>query len=196
MFTAICVSVLLCIIVYYLLRKLVRNLTTGNHGNTVIIPGPRGYPLIGNTLDVRPETLHLKLTEWSTTFGDVFAIEIMNKTIVVLNSTAAIREALLTTPYDTIFASRFESFVGKYPMHNYADVGFAPYSPEWVRRRKLVHSLLKMYGEGSGQLENILHQELDILVREIRKSEGASLDLGDATKNVIHHAIGILVNIL
>jgi hypothetical protein len=185
MLTAICLSVLLCILVYFLLYKRDK---TGKQLN-----GPTGYPLIGNILDADPGTFHLKLYEWSRTFGEIFAVRILNKTIFVLNSSPVIRDALLTKPHDVIFASRPPSFIGFDLMYGYSDVAFAPYSEKLMRTRKFVHKLLKMYGEGHGRLENVLHQELEVLVRDIKRLDGAAIDLGNATEVLIHHAIGILV---
>jgi hypothetical protein len=141
MLIVICISTLLIFLVgLFLLRH-------KHVGKDKQLNGPKGWPVIGNLFAMNPLTVHLKLTEWSQTFGEMFAVTILNNTWVVLNSSAVIREALLTKPYDTIFASKPSTFAGEYMMHKHADIIFAPYSPEFVKRRKLVHKFLKMSGE-------------------------------------------------
>jgi hypothetical protein len=190
MLTAICVLALLCMLVYFLLYR-VRE-TKGTP-----LKGPKGYPLIGSLLDLADaETFHLKLTDWSRTHGDIFALNFIGRKLIIFNTAAVIRDALLSKPYDAIFASRPPMFFGIYMMHDNADIIFSPYSETSMKRRKLGHKLLKMYGEGSGRLETVLHQRLQVLIGDLRKSDGEAIDLGDAIERVIHSAIGILVIVL
>jgi hypothetical protein len=81
-------------------------------------------------------------------------------------------------------------------MHNNSDLIFSPYSETGMRWRKCVHKLLKMYGDGRGRLETVLHQGLQVLIGDLRQSDGAGIDLGAAIEGVIYNTIGILVNVL
>jgi hypothetical protein len=157
--------------------------------------GPKGYPLIGNALDIDMTRLHLQLTEWSLQFGDMFVIRILGAKLFVLNSPAVIREALLDKPNDVIFGTRVvPSFTGEYLMNDYSDIIFSPYSPRLVERRKCVHRLLKMYGEGSERLEDIITKHLEQLVEEIQSHGGQPVDLGDNIEHLLYNIVGVLVS--
>ncbi|KAG1861338.1 hypothetical protein F4604DRAFT_1658027 [Suillus subluteus] len=49
-------------------------------------PGPPGWPLIGNVLDVPHIKPWLTFTEWGKKYGDILHIEVLGQHIVVLNS--------------------------------------------------------------------------------------------------------------
>ena len=112
------------------------------------LPGPSGLPLFGVAFQIDYNRLHLKLYEWTSSYGDIFQFSILGKTYVSLNSSEIIREVLGTEPNATITSSREPSFFGEYCMDNYSDIGFSPNTKEWTKRRKLAHRLLHTYGEG------------------------------------------------
>jgi cytochrome P450 len=190
MFVLILLSVFVIIIVYILARHY---LTDDDCG----MVGPKGYPLIGSALDIDSTRLHLKLTEWSEQFGDMFVVRMFGRKLFVLNSPDVIREALVEKPNDVIFGSRVvPSFVGQYTMSGYSDIIFSPHSSELVERRKFVHRLLKMYGDGSERLEAIIMEHLEKLVSDIRQYDGKPMDLGDVVENLLYHVVGVLVSII
>ncbi|KAF9072873.1 cytochrome P450 [Rhodocollybia butyracea] len=57
-------------------------------------PGPQGYPLIGNALDIPAKYPWLTYFEWSKTFGDVIHISALGQSIIILNSAEAISDLL------------------------------------------------------------------------------------------------------
>lgn len=57
--------------------------------------GPPGFPIFGNVFDFRGSILHLKLTEWSRQYGDVFAYRIGQAPVVVLSSPEALKDLYL-----------------------------------------------------------------------------------------------------
>ena len=59
------------------------------------IPGPRGLPLLGNVLEINPESMHNKLYDIARQYGPVSKISVFNIPIVFLNSTDACLEALV-----------------------------------------------------------------------------------------------------
>ena len=59
-------------------------------------PGPAGWPVIGNVLQITPNKLHLHLLEWADKYGPLFTMQMMGGKIVVLNDRELIRDALLT----------------------------------------------------------------------------------------------------
>ncbi|KZT33280.1 cytochrome P450 [Sistotremastrum suecicum HHB10207 ss-3] len=51
--------------------------------------GPRGAPIIGNALQMPLKDPWLKWTEWAAVYGDIFYLNMMVRSIVVLNSARA-----------------------------------------------------------------------------------------------------------
>ncbi|KAG6908101.1 hypothetical protein DXG01_006138 [Tephrocybe rancida] len=49
-------------------------------------PGPRGYPLIGNVLDLPSTKQWLTFTEWGKQYGEIVSITVFGQPIIVLNS--------------------------------------------------------------------------------------------------------------
>jgi len=57
-------------------------------------PGPRGWPLIGNVLDMPRVKPWLTFTEWGQKYGDITHIEVLGQHIIVLNSVKTAMEML------------------------------------------------------------------------------------------------------
>ncbi|TFK27925.1 cytochrome P450 [Coprinopsis marcescibilis] len=57
-------------------------------------PGPRGYPLIGNILDL-PRTYQWEaFSEWTGKYGDIIYLEVLKQPILVLNSLKRVEDLL------------------------------------------------------------------------------------------------------
>ncbi|GIK04338.1 hypothetical protein Aspvir_008418 [Aspergillus viridinutans] len=57
-------------------------------------PGPKTIPILGNALDFPTSFPHLKFLEWAQEFGDIFSLKILDRTIVVISSAAAVKHIL------------------------------------------------------------------------------------------------------
>ncbi|KAF9807685.1 hypothetical protein IEO21_08122 [Rhodonia placenta] len=51
-------------------------------------------PILGNALDIPPESQWLKFTEWARTYGPVFSLSVFGRSMLVVNSAHAIDELL------------------------------------------------------------------------------------------------------
>ncbi|KAJ9635318.1 uncharacterized protein PV06_09365 [Exophiala oligosperma] len=61
-----------------------------SHGDLKELPGPKGYPLIGNLFDMPREKAFLKFKEWAEKYGPIFKIEFLGQTqVIVSNQTLA-----------------------------------------------------------------------------------------------------------
>ncbi|KAI3863328.1 hypothetical protein MKX03_020143 [Papaver bracteatum] len=74
--------------------------TTGNkkllsrtYSNPPVVPG---LPLIGNLLQLKDKIIHQTFANWSEIYGPIYSINIGASTIVVLNSTDVVKEAIVT----------------------------------------------------------------------------------------------------
>ncbi|NXB71475.1 CP1A5 protein, partial [Donacobius atricapilla] len=105
-------------------------------------PGPRGYPVLGNVLELRKDT-HLALTRLSRRYGDVMEVRIGSRPVLVLSGLDTIRQALV---------KQGEDFMGRPDLYSFRFVTdgqsltFSPDSGEvWKARRRLAQSALKSF---------------------------------------------------
>ncbi|NXH58878.1 CP1A4 protein, partial [Rhabdornis inornatus] len=131
-------------------------------------PGPRGYPVLGNVLELRKDP-HLALTRLSRRYGDVMQVSIGTRPVLVLSGLDTIRQALV---------KQGEDFMGRPDLHSFhyisngQSLAFSPDSGEvWKARRKLAQSALKSFSvapsptsSSSCLLEEHVSQEAEYLV--------------------------------
>jgi hypothetical protein len=182
-------AVCACALLYFLLKRWMCR-----QNSLPLPPGPPGYPLIGSILDVDISKLHLSLMSFSQTYGDVMSVNLLGTTMVVLSSTDAIREAMTTKPFNTAFASRPDTFAGRYLMYNFSDIVLAQYSKSLIARRKVGHRLLKVYGAGNKNIERVVMRELRAFVKSIENHHQAAFDPTLLVHNASIDVIGELVS--
>ncbi|NWI96530.1 CP1A5 protein, partial [Pitta sordida] len=105
-------------------------------------PGPRGYPVLGNVLELRKDT-HLALTRLSHKYGDVMEVRIGMRPVLVLSGLDTIKQALV---------KQGEDFMGRPDLYSFRYVAdgqsmtFSPDSGEvWKARRRLAQNALKTF---------------------------------------------------
>ena len=62
------------------------------------LPGPPGWPVLGNALDVDPSTVHLKAEQWAREFGEAYRIRIASREFVVLSNPETVAKILRDRP--------------------------------------------------------------------------------------------------
>jgi hypothetical protein len=165
MLTIILLSVCAAIAIYLFLRR--------SKDDPRLPPGPKGYPLIGNVLDISMNAgkFHFTVSDWAKKYGDIFSYKMFNRQFIVINSPDTIREAL-SKPYDWKLADRPPTFVGSVMMRSYKDVIMALFDSNWQPRRKAMHRMIKLYGEGGLHNELDLVKEMQDAVKTMRETNG------------------------
>ncbi|NXM76927.1 CP1A4 protein, partial [Serilophus lunatus] len=131
-------------------------------------PGPRGYPILGNMLELRKDT-HLALTKLSQKYGDVMEVRIGMRPVLVLSGLDTIKQALVKQAEDFMGRPDLRSF--QY-ISNGQSLAFSPDSGElWKARRKLAQNALKTFSVASSPtssstclLEEHVSKEAEYLV--------------------------------
>ncbi|NXI59436.1 CP1A4 protein, partial [Chloroceryle aenea] len=131
-------------------------------------PGPRGYPILGNVLELRKD-MHLALTRLSQKYGDVMEVRIGTRPVVVLSGLETIKQALVKQGED--FMGRPDLYSFQY-ISNGQSLAFSPDSGEvWKARRKLAQNALKTFSiapsptsSSTCLLEEHVSKEADYLV--------------------------------
>ncbi|KAM6058884.1 cytochrome P450 1A4-like [Chlamydotis macqueenii] len=134
-------------------------------------PGPRGYPILGNALELRKDT-HLVLTRLSQKYGDVMEVRIGTRPVVVLSGLDTIKQALVKQGEE--FMGRPDLYSFQY-ISNGQSLAFSPDSGEvWKARRKLAQNALKTFSIAPSPtsssiclLEEHVSKEADYLVTKL-----------------------------
>jgi hypothetical protein len=137
--------------------------------------------------------LHLKLYEWTDTYGDIFQFEVLGKKFISLNSSEVLREAFNKEPNATITSFRSPSFGGQYLLDNFADVVTASPSPLWTKRRKLSYQLIRSYGEGLSIIESQIKENLQSMKKDIRSTANRDVDPSSIVEEFILNTVEVLV---
>ncbi|XP_051484372.1 cytochrome P450 1A5-like [Apus apus] len=161
-------EVLLAAAVFCLVFLLIQSLQQHVPQGLKSPPGPRGFPILGNVLELRKDT-HLVLTRLSQQYGDVMQVRIGSRPVLVLSGLDTIRQALV---------KQGEDFMGRPDLYSFRYVtdgqslAFSPDSGEvWKARRKLAQNALKTFSiapsptsSSTCLLEEHVSKEADYLV--------------------------------
>jgi cytochrome P450 len=62
------------------------------------LPGPRGWPWVGNVGQIRPSRLHAIYEAWAREFGPIYRLEFFGRPALVLSDHAMVQAALRARP--------------------------------------------------------------------------------------------------
>ena len=100
------------------------------------LPGPRPWPLVGNTLQLNLDRFHLDLEAWARDYGPVYQIRFGRKAAVVLADAALIRELLKRRPDRVRRASGLQAIAAELGF----DGLFTTEGARWRQQRKLMNA--------------------------------------------------------
>ncbi|EPS94370.1 hypothetical protein FOMPIDRAFT_1038865 [Fomitopsis schrenkii] len=103
-------------------------------------PGPFGWPVLGNVLQIPVQRSWIAFSEWATAYGDVMHFSAFGRSVVVLNSRTAVLDLLERR--SAIYSDRPRSFLAG-DMIGYAQFTvMCPYGARLKESRKLIASLI------------------------------------------------------
>nr|XP_033796570.1 steroid 17-alpha-hydroxylase/17,20 lyase isoform X2 [Geotrypetes seraphini] len=106
---------------------------------------------------------------------------------VVVNHHKHAKEVLLKK--GKIFAGRPRTVTTDILTRDGKDIAFGTYSTSWKFHRKLVHSVLSMFGEGSLALQNIICREADALLETLTNLQGKAIDMAPELTRAISNVV-------
>ncbi len=117
------------------------------------IPGPRGWPVLGNALEFSSPKRRYVLRDWSKQYGSVYKINLLGSEVVILSGVEAITQALVTQGVKS--AGKPASFRLDYLFQG---LGYSRHAPDtdWKIIRKVGHSHMKQFGEGLQHIEDVV----------------------------------------
>ncbi len=98
------------------------------------LPGPRGRPLLGNTLQVDAHRLHANLEAWAREHGEVYTFTILSRRFLVLSNPETVAAMLRDRPDGFRRSSRLEQISREFGFLGL----FSANGETWKRQRPMV----------------------------------------------------------
>lgn len=103
------------------------------------VPGPRGLPLLGNTLQLQPQPQR-QLQGWANQYGDLFKIQLGWYNWIFVNDPAAVKD--IFDKQSAVSSARVPMPVGAGLLSGGRRFLLMGYTPQWRKLRAIVHKLL------------------------------------------------------
>ncbi|KAK8744980.1 hypothetical protein OTU49_000382, partial [Cherax quadricarinatus] len=134
-------------------------------------PGPVRLPLVGFLPYIKKECFHKQATQLSSTYGNVIGLYFGTKANVVVNGWDAVKDSLLNDqlngrPENLIYNIIFD---GKQRGMLYVEKDFFK-----EQRRFTLHQFRNL-GFGKQSSKEVIHEEVNDLIKEIQETEGSIL---------------------
>lgn len=152
-------ELVLVVFVLALLVRFVRSKPTAR-----LPPGPRGFPFIGNLLDMPTEQEWFTFARWGETWGDICSVTVLGQPLIILNSAKAAFEML--DKKSAIYSDRPALQMGGELVGWKNTLVLLPYGERFRRYRRLFHQLIGSHSAMSRFLP-VEEQEIHRFVRHV-----------------------------
>lgn len=98
------------------------------------LPGPKGYPLVGNAPKLDLPVLHQQLENWADEFGDVYRLDLGLVTQTVITRPSLIQKILASRPTEFIRSKKMNDVIRNGGVHGV----FNAEGEDWKIHRKIV----------------------------------------------------------
>ncbi|CAH1779840.1 unnamed protein product, partial [Owenia fusiformis] len=131
------------------------------------LPGPPGWPLIGNALDMNSYGNTLEtLVKWRNKYGDVFKVDLFGEEIVMVSG-QYINEMLVSKGKEFAARPELPLIAGQLP--NGSFMVRQNYDERTIFVRKLAHKALKQFGEGLDKIEKVSMSQITVFMDELQQ---------------------------
>lgn len=142
------------------------------------LPGPRSWPILGNSFQIDFKHLHVSVTHMVKKYGTIFRINLMGQTAVVISDPDILRKAYGSEQYGNVFNDRPDSFYGKYVGFDCSGIGFAKADNKATSiKRRMFHRAFKFYGDGIDHFERNAEDEFKRFLDDLEKTNGSDFDM-------------------
>lgn len=98
------------------------------------LPGPKGYPIVGNAPKLDLPILHQQLEAWADEYGDVYRLDLGFITQTVITRPSLIQKILAARPTEFIRSKKMDNVIREGGVHGV----FNAEGEEWKVHRKIV----------------------------------------------------------
>ncbi|MGV9818280.1 cytochrome P450 [Nocardia xishanensis] len=123
------------------------------------LPGPDGWPVLGNLPQLTPTRLHRQLDDWCAEYGSVYRLSMPGRRLVVVGDPELSKEILRQRPATYRRQSSIESIMSEMGSNGL----FSSEGEAWRRRRRLA-----MPGFNAAHLTRF-HTELELITERLRR---------------------------
>ena len=142
--------------------------------NLRCIPGPDGWPLLGNLLQLPRGNSHLELTRLAKIHGSVYKLKLASRNVLVVSDYDTIYEVLVKKGKD--FAGRPFTWRRINATQGHLGISFSDPTDQWKVARKIVHSSLKMFGSGLKRIEQLALEITEEFNETFQRKNGKPVD--------------------
>ncbi|KAI3863793.1 hypothetical protein MKW98_031385 [Papaver atlanticum] len=136
-------------------------------------PGPKGFPLIGNT-SMMGHLNHKSLAELGKRYGGIVHLHIGKLHMVSVTTPEIARQVLQVQ--DNIFSDRPVNGAIKYLTYGRSDMVFANYGPFLRQMRKLC--VVKLFSRKREESWSAVREEVDSTIETVLRQTGSSVNVG------------------
>ncbi|KAM8924810.1 steroid 17-alpha-hydroxylase/17,20 lyase [Pelodytes ibericus] len=160
--------------------------------------GPTKYPnslpslpLIGSLLHLDHHLPpHILFCNLQKKYGSLYSFMMGSHYVVIVNNHEHAKEVLLKK--GKTFAGRPRTVTTDILTRNAKDIAFGDYGPTWKFHRKLVHSALYMFGEGTLAIEKIISCEAASMCRTFTRFQSSALDMAPELMRAVTNVVSSL----
>ncbi len=148
------------------------------------VPGPRGFPINGNLLEIDLERTHLSFERYAREYGPVFGFRLGPERCLGVSEPELVRTLLRERPSDFRRIKTMESVARELGMHGV----FSAEGDDWKRQRTLIMPAFREENltRHAPALRTITERFVDLLGREA--SRGQPID-------ILHHLMRFTVDV-
>ncbi|KAH9330514.1 hypothetical protein KI387_002622, partial [Taxus chinensis] len=155
-------------------------------------PGPRGWPLLGNLLQIG-SVPHLGMRKINKKYGPLVYIKIGLVPAVVTDDPTYVKEFLLKQ--DRVFASRPRSIASDYLTYEGNDIAFAPYGSHWRSMKRICSAELLSPKKVEYTFRQGRNDEMQCMVNQVLEmaEAGQSINMRDLFASLANNTISRMV---
>ncbi|PAA93968.1 hypothetical protein BOX15_Mlig013417g1 [Macrostomum lignano] len=154
-------------------------------------PGPPGWPLLGNLPNLPRPTFLAAHADWRKRYGDLVSYRLGARRFVVLNSYAAVKEALVSQEFGDVFSGRMNSNYINSLTHGKGIVSSE--GELWREHRRFALKVLRDFGFARAGTEDSIHQELQDLRDQFNTAGEAGVDTTEVLCRAIANVISMML---
>ncbi|XP_053306375.1 steroid 17-alpha-hydroxylase/17,20 lyase [Spea bombifrons] len=145
-------------------------------------------PVIGSLLHLGNRLPpHILFCSLQKKYGSLYSFKMGSHYMVIVNNHEHAKEVLLKK--GKTFAGRPRTVTTDILTRNAKDIAFADYSPHWKFHRKLVHSALCMFGEGTVAIEKIISREAASMCQTLSNFQNSPLDMAPELTRAVTNVV-------